>query len=272
MDFSTIEWASYWGWHFISDYYWAYSYGINQMVLFGSIALFWSFDGWLAHFHHSDRNLRHGINNILLALVNVLVVLTLALGATNLILMVESRQWGVMTFLDFPIWLKIILGILWVDFIIYFTHFLKHRWNWLWRLHLVHHNDSQVDATTVLRQHPGEAIVSFIALTSTTALLGIPAFAITVFYVIANPITVLQHVNIRIPEKLDRWLSYVFNTPNMHKVHHLEEIALSNSNYGYVFSLWDRCFGTFIPPSKDLEWKFGMIDIPLTKARTLLTC
>jgi sterol desaturase/sphingolipid hydroxylase (fatty acid hydroxylase superfamily) len=122
----------------------------------------------------------------------------------------------------------------------------------------------------VLRQHPGEAIVSFVALTSTTALLGVPAVAITVFYLIANPITVLQHINIRIPARLDRWLSYVFNTPNMHKVHHLEEIHLSNSNYGYVFSLWDRCFGTFIEPSKEMRWKFGMVEYSADESTNLI--
>lgn len=232
-------------------------YWISLIV---SLGIFWSLDGWLSHFHDTGQNLTHGYNNILLAIINTLLMFVLASWAAGIIYLVEDNQLGLMTALGLPIWAKVVIGFLWVDFIIYATHFLKHRWNWLWRLHLVHHNDTQVDATTVLRQHPGEAAVSFVVLSASTALLGIPSFAVMIFYCVANPITVIQHVNIRIPDAIDRPLSYVLNTPNMHKVHHLVDIDLSNSNYGYVLSFWDRCFGTYISPSKQTQWNFGVAE------------
>jgi len=231
---------------------------IYWLVLLISLLIFWSLDTWLSYFHQKQHNLKHGMNNILIWGFSSFIDLILASSATYIIFWAETNQWGLLPYFELSLTAQLIIGFLWVDFANYSSHYLKHRWEWLWMFHLVHHNDRQLDATTTLRHHPGEAAFSWFFLTGSTLLLGVPSLAIFFFYLFVNPLLFLQHSNIKIPERLDHFFAFIINTPNLHKVHHLEEERLSQSNYGYLLSIWDRLFGTYQAPSKVMHWKFGV--------------
>jgi len=246
----------------ISDIYW--------LALVVELFIFWGLDSYLIHFHQKKQNLKHGMNNILLWGFSALTDLLLARSAAYIIYWAETSEWGILYYFNVPYIVQLLLGFLWIDVANYSSHYLKHRWHWLWSFHLVHHNDHQLDATSTLRHHPGEAAFSWFFLTISMLILGIPSLAILLFYLAVNPLLFLQHSNIKIPERLDRFFAFIINTPNLHKVHHLENHQLSSSNYGYLLSIWDRLFGTYQAPLTHMEWKFGVTNYSEAETSELL--
>ena len=111
---------------------------------------------------------------------------------------------------------------------------------------IVHHADTHVDVTTGLRHHPVETLFRLSAQATAVAVGGIPIGVVFLYSLISIFFTQLTHANIRTPDSLDRILSWVFVTPKMHKVHHHESKPWTNTNYGNIFSIWDRLFGTFV--------------------------
>ena len=146
-----------------------------------------------------------------------------------------------------PLWLGFFLSIMVFDlFGQYLAHFLLHKYKWLWKFHMVHHSDTHVDVTTGTRHHPGDFLIrelfSLIAVIITGAPIGYYFFYrfCTIFF------SYFTHSNMFLPEKLDRPLSWIFVTPNMHKFHHHFERPWTDTNFGNIFSIWDRLFGTFV--------------------------
>ena len=128
----------------------------------------------------------------------------------------------------------------------YVIHFMLHRVKWMWKMHMVHHSDTQVDATTGTRHHPGDYLTRELMGLLTIFFFGIPV-AYWVFYRICSIFfTYWTHANISLPSWLEKCLALILVTPNMHKFHHHFERPWSDSNFGNIFSVWDRIFGTFI--------------------------
>ncbi|MEM1140247.1 MAG: sterol desaturase family protein, partial [Pseudomonadota bacterium] len=152
---------------------------------------------------------------------------------------------GLFNWLDAPIWLSVPLSILLLDCAIYWQHVLTHRVPMLWRLHRVHHSDHDVDVTTALRFHPFEIAFSMGLKIGLVVALGAPAAAVVLFEVILNGMAMFNHANARLPRWLERPLRWLVVTPEMHRIHHSQDEAETNSNYGFNLSLWDRIFGTY---------------------------
>ena len=117
----------------------------------------------------------------------------------------------------------------------------------LWRLHRVHHADTELDASSGLRFHPIEILLSMGIKMAAVVALGAPAEAVLVFEVLLNATAVFNHSNVALPLWLDRVLRLVLVTPDMHRVHHSVVRAETDSNFGFCLSVWDRIFGTHIP-------------------------
>jgi sterol desaturase/sphingolipid hydroxylase (fatty acid hydroxylase superfamily) len=120
-----------------------------------------------------------------------------------------------------------------------------HKVNLLWGFHLIHHTDNNVDVTTGLRHHPGDSIFRGIFFLLLIFVSGAPMYTVMIYQTLLVLATAFTHANIRLPERLDKVLSYILVSPNMHKVHHHWKQPYTDSNYGGVFSIWDRLFGTF---------------------------
>ena len=195
------------------------------------------------------------ISNLGITFLNPLVVhLLFPILAVDMALKAQEGGWGLLNNVDLPFWLKLVIGIVVLDLVIYLQHVMFHAIPILWRLHMMHHADLDYDLTTGLRFHPIEMLLSMVIKLSVVAALGPPVAAVLAFEIILNGMAIFNHGNIRIPLKLDRILRYLVVTPDMHRVHHSVIIRETNSNYGFNLSWWDRLFGTYrAQPAKGHE-------------------
>ncbi len=147
--------------------------------------------------------------------------------------------------LGLPAWLLVVVSFLLIDLLAYLSHALFHGAPWLWRLHRTHHSDTTMDASTGVRHHPAEALLSAGLQLTVFAVLGVPLLVVLAYGLINNLWQFVTHAEVRLPESIDRALRLVVVTPGMHRVHHSVRMDEGNSNFGMVLSIWDRLFGTY---------------------------
>jgi sterol desaturase/sphingolipid hydroxylase (fatty acid hydroxylase superfamily) len=128
----------------------------------------------------------------------------------------------------------------------------------LWLIHTVHHSDPHVDATTSLRHHPLDVLVTLAWQVGLMWLVGLPMWVLMLRGVVGVPIGLYQHANLRGPAALDRVLGAVIVTPAQHRLHHSPRVDETNANYGQMFSCWDRLFGTYRAPRYDVVADYGL--------------
>jgi len=196
------------------------------------------------------RGLRFGYKrwpaNLGIVLLNAISVrLFMSSGAVGMAIWAEHAHFGLLHWLDIPYTGRVIASVIMLDGIIYAQHILFHAAPVLWRLHMVHHADQDIDVTTGLRFHPIEILLSMLIKMSMVALLGVPALAVILFEIILNGMAMFNHANMRLPLRIDAILRLVLVTPDMHRVHHSIIRSETNSNFGFNLSIWDRVFGTY---------------------------
>ena len=186
------------------------------------------------------------INNLVLVSINSgLVRLVIPLAAVHMANIAWLHGWGLFNNLQLPAWVEIVLSFLVLDMLIYFQHRLFHSIPWLWRLHRVHHCDTEFDVTTGVRFHPLEILLSMLIKIAAVAALGAPAIAVLLFEVVLNATSLFNHANARLGARLDAVLRKLVVTPDMHRVHHSVTAAETNSNFGFNIPWWDHLFGTY---------------------------
>jgi sterol desaturase/sphingolipid hydroxylase (fatty acid hydroxylase superfamily) len=169
---------------------------------------------------------------------------------------------NIMDVAGLPAVAQLVLGIVVLDFAYgYVAHRTMHAWPSLWRYHRVHHSDPFVDVTTSYRTHPVEVAWRHLWLFATVWVLGVPLAALVTFRVLSALNGILEHANIRMRPSLDAFLSGIWVTPNMHKVHHSRVQVEADSNYGNLFAIHDRMFGTFLPTRRALSVEYGLDDV-----------
>jgi len=184
--------------------------------------------------------------NLGIVVLNSLIVrLLFPTGAAGVALWAESESFGLMNQVDQPAMVAVIIAVVLLDLAIYLQHLLFHAVPLLWRLHMVHHADIDIDVTTGLRFHPVEIILSMLIKMAVTALLGVPALAVVIFEVVLNGMAMFNHANINLPVWTDRAIRILLVTPDMHRIHHSVIRRETNSNFGFNLSIWDRIFGTY---------------------------
>ncbi len=191
------------------------------------------------------RWLRWYANLGVAALNTALVGLLVPLAPVALAVIAGSRGWGILNLVELPFWLEIVLAVVVLDLAIYLQHVLFHAVPALWRLHRMHHADLDFDVTTGTRFHPVEILVSVAIKMAAVVLIGPPAAAVLIFEVLLNGTSMFNHGNMRLPARLDRVLRWVVVTPDMHRVHHSDVPAETDSNFGFNLPWWDRLFGTY---------------------------
>ena len=176
----------------------------------------------------------------IVALNNVMVRVLIPVLPVGVALLAEEKGWGLLSRVSLPFWLAIIIGVVVLDFIIYLQHVLFHKLSFLWRLHLMHHTDLDIDVSSGLRFHPVEILISLGIKLGAIVLLGPPAVAVLIFEVVLNGMAMFNHANVRIPQGVDRILRLFVVTPDMHRVHHSVIFRENQSNFGFNLSLWDH--------------------------------
>lgn len=219
----------------------------RSLILAGGIAFFWLIETAFPLFRFSYKKWKHAGINVFFTLTTIIVNFALAFILLQTSRWTQDNHWGMLSFIDqIPLIGYAIIGLLGLDLIsAYFIHWLEHKVRFMWRFHLIHHTDIHVDTTTANRHHPGESVFRFIFTTLAVLILGAPVWLIMLYQAMSVVLSQFNHANISLPEKLDKWLSLAIVTPNMHHVHHHYVLPQTDSNYGNIFSIWDRIFGTF---------------------------
>ena len=163
-----------------------------------------------------------------------------------------------------------IVGIVLLDAATWTAHWSLHKSPLLWRAHAVHHSDRQVDATTTFRQHPIEGLTRIIFLAIPALAAGVPAETFAAYRALSALNAILEHTNVRLWQPLDTLLSFIWVTPNLHKVHHSNVELETDSNYGNLLSLFDRLFGTFTPSSRCTAVTYGLHNAPPSNVTGLM--
>ena len=185
-------------------------------------------------------------SNVSLLLIELgLVRIVIPGGLVALAYVAERNKWGFLNTLALPGLLTVLASVLLVDLLKYWEHRLVHRLPLLWRLHVVHHADLDVDFTTTFRHHPLEVTFSLVVSGAAILLFGLSPLGVLSFSVLASVVATLSHANIRWNTTVDRMLRAVLMTRDAHAVHHSALKEETDSNFSIVFIWWDRLFGTY---------------------------
>ncbi len=186
------------------------------------------------------------MGNLGIVLINTgLLRILVPTAAVGFAFVVDEAGWGLLNQLPIPDWTTFFLAVICLDLAIYLQHVLFHAVPALWRVHRVHHADLDFDATTGLRFHPIEILLSTGIKLGVIAVLGAPAVAVLTFEILLNATSMFNHGNIRLPINVDRVLRWIVVTPDMHRVHHSITPTETNSNFGFNLTCWDRLLGTY---------------------------
>jgi sterol desaturase/sphingolipid hydroxylase (fatty acid hydroxylase superfamily) len=189
---------------------------------------------------------RWAANFSLLFASSLVVRLVFPMAAVGVAVLARDHGFGLLPALGLsPLWQGIVAFIL-LDFAVWAEHVASHKIPLFWRIHRVHHSDQGIDATTALRFHPLEILLSMLWKGAIVALLGVPPLAVLIFETVLNGAAMFNHANFRLPCKIDRWLRLIIVTPDMHRTHHSTDRRETDSNYGFNLSLWDRLFSTYV--------------------------
>jgi sterol desaturase/sphingolipid hydroxylase (fatty acid hydroxylase superfamily) len=226
------------------------------------LAFCWVLESLIPLFRWDNKKLKHDAFNLGLFVMNGVITLPVSIALGMAIIWSESNQVGLLYQLELPLWMELLLAIVFLDLIAQYTvHYLLHHVNWMWRLHLVHHADTHVDASSGTRHHPGDFAFRLVASGVAIIAFGIPAVYYVIYRILTPFFGYFTHANIKLPKQLDRVLSLVLVTPDMHKFHHHYQAPWTDSNFGNIFSFWDRLFGTLVyEDTADIQYGLDVMD------------
>lgn len=183
---------------------------------------------------------------------------------------VNARDLGLLEHLGIGGLPAALIAVAALDLATYWGHVSMHKVPVLWRFHRVHHADPAVDVTTTLRQHPGEGVLRFAFAAAVAIPLGASPAVFALYRFTSGIFALLEHANIRVPERIDRWLSLVVPWPSFHKLHHAREPEWTDSNYGNLVTLWDRLFGTYTPAHLATQVSYGLAEFDAPGTQTTM--
>jgi sterol desaturase/sphingolipid hydroxylase (fatty acid hydroxylase superfamily) len=220
----------------------------RMAILVGGLMIFWIIEGAipLLPLRYKKNKLRHAGVNFVFTVIHLVIHTGLAVLIVKLSDWCAYQGFGLVHWLSTGVLLTIVIGVLALDFSSWLVHLVMHKVPLLWRFHLIHHSDTTVDVTTGLRHHPGDSLFRGIFFLLLIFVSGAPMYSVMIYQTLVVLSTAFTHANINLPKRLDKMLSYLVISPNMHKVHHHWKQPYTDSNYGAVFSIWDRLLGTFM--------------------------
>lgn len=220
----------------------------RMILLVGGMLLLWLIEGAipLVALQYKKNKWRHASVNFTFTIIHLII----HTGFAVLIVLLSDacKKWGLglVNWFNASVLLTNVISFLVLDFFGgWLVHLVQHKTKILWRFHMIHHSDTNVDVTTGLRHHPFESVLRGIFFLMGVMVSGSPMYAVMIYQTLLVLATQFTHANISLPKWIDHPLSYVFVSPNMHKVHHHWQQPYTDSNYGAVLSIWDRFFGTY---------------------------
>ncbi len=232
---------------------------LRILFLISGLTLFLILESIIPFFDMKYDKIQHAGINISFTVITLIINL---FGAAGIMAAVEYNvinKSGLLNVINFPIWIHLFLGLALMDLIgAWLIHWIQHKVRWMWKFHIIHHSDPNVDVTSGLRHHPGENIFrlcfTILAVLITGASFGLVMIYQTVSVFFAH----LTHANIKFSSIIDKILSYIFVTPHFHKVHHHYVQPHTDSNYGNIFSIWDHIFRTITHINQNDDLIYGI--------------
>jgi len=233
---------------------------MNAYTLVGltALTLLFALEGALPYYRRDGSRYAHALRNLSLALAAG------ALGALMAPLLLWSTSLaaehgiGLCNMGELHPAICAVVAFVLFDLWMYAWHRANHEIPFLWRFHRVHHTDSAMDSTTALRFHPGEILFSTLVNCLVLAVLGMNLAMLALYKTVMILVILFHHSNLRVPDRLDQRLRQIIVPPSMHRVHHSHQRAETNSNYGTVFSFWDRLFGSYRTRARYDDIRFGI--------------
>ncbi|MBN8575842.1 MAG: sterol desaturase family protein [Cytophagales bacterium] len=211
------------------------------------LTLCWIVEGSFPLFRFNYKKWKHAGVNFTFLLTTMIINVFFGIATVGIFEWIGRNQFGLMYLIDWPIWVEMLLCLLIFELLAQYTiHYILHRVKWMWKFHMIHHSDTHLDATSGTRHHPGDFIMRELFALLAVLITGAPVAYYFFYRVCTIFFTYFTHANISLPAWLDKSLSYVFITPNMHKFHHHFERPWTDSNFGNMFSIYDRLFGTLV--------------------------
>lgn len=219
----------------------------RALIISGGIAVFWLIENAFPFFRFQYNKWHHAGINLFFTLTTIIINFLLAFILLKAADYGVANGFGILQWLpQLNIYLYTLIGLLLLDLIgAYLPHFFEHKIKLLWRFHLIHHTDTWIDTTSANRHHPGESVIRFAFTCLGVLAVGAPMWMVFMYQSLSVVFSQFNHANIKLNKKLDRILSYFIVSPDMHKIHHHYQLPYTDSNYGNIFSVWDRLFGTF---------------------------
>ena len=190
----------------------------------------------------------------------IIVMIFRPLAAPILLLFSDIINYQPLALWDsLPTILTLFTSILFIDFFAYWQHRIFHFFTLLWRCHLVHHSDTEMNISTNFRHHPFEFIATSVLTTLFLYLFKLPEFTLIIYFFLSTVIALWHHSDIKNSTLLNKLLQPIFITPEIHRLHHSSNTQERNSNYGMVFSFWDKLFSSYTEPKNtENDIEFGL--------------
>jgi sterol desaturase/sphingolipid hydroxylase (fatty acid hydroxylase superfamily) len=233
----------------------------RALILAGGITVFWLIESAVPIVRFDYNKWKHAGVNIFFTVTTIIVNFGFALFIVVTSRWCLKNGFGVLQWITIPVWLQLIVGLLVLDLIgAWFIHYIQHKIKWLWKFHMIHHADTHVDTTTANRHHPGESVFRAAFTTLAVLVCGAPMWLVFLYQSVSALLSQFNHANIKMNKRLDKVLSYVVVTPNMHRVHHHYVRPETDTNFGNIFPFWDKLFGTYCTtPVENLHYGLDIL-------------
>jgi sterol desaturase/sphingolipid hydroxylase (fatty acid hydroxylase superfamily)/rhodanese-related sulfurtransferase len=243
----------------------------NALILLAFFLAWESFAPFFDWFRkHPRQRTAHGLRNIALGLLNTLVIVLvfvrLWMAATN---WAAEHDIGLLNWLGAFGWQRTVLTVLLLDAWTWSWHWLNHHVSLFWWFHRTHHTELRMDVTSANRFHLGEIVGSSLLRIPLFILLGIHLKDLLVYETLLFAVVQFHHANIRVPWAVESWLRWIIVTPNMHRVHHSQDMEESNSNFASLLSIWDVMFNTWAWRRNPHEIRYGLTGCEAEERHTL---
>lgn len=245
----------------VADFLAAQEDALRLVAFFGLLALFFALEQILPR-RRQRVSAAHYVGNLALGGLNILLLRVIMPGGLVAIALWREGG-GLMGALAWPIEIQLIVCVLLLDLTLYVQHRLLHKIDFLWRWHAPHHADRDLNVTSGVRFHPGEALLSMAVKAAAVFLLGAPVAAVILFEVILSGASLFNHANWSLG-RADTLLRRVIVTPDMHRLHHSRRSDEAHRNFGFFLSFWDRLFGSYQnePHEPHVTIDLGLTDAP----------
>lgn len=233
--------------------------GLRALYFIGTLALLLLLEALIGGPNPTPRRTRRWPANAGLVLLDTLLARwLLPAGAVGAALWARAHGIGLFNLLGWPLWLEFGLALVLLDLAIYWQHRLLHAIPLLWRLHRVHHTDLTLDATSALRFHPLEILLSLLIKLALAVTFGFAPLAVLVFEILLSSFALVTHANLALPSRLDRMVRVLLVTPTMHRIHHSPRSDEQQRNFGFNLSIWDRVFASYAERAHKQPQDFGV--------------